>query len=487
MSLPLPLAISEMKKKQLALILSGNFPYGLRIGSMIDKYRFKACYTRQYGDALEQSDEEFMKILRAVGTLRDNRIFSKETSKAETEIVTKILMDITETFKAGAKCIYFSELFKKYNIALTSQLKIFSLNVFCKFLSAKLGGKYFFNKSCVYSVSEYGAFEEIYDFICSSWEPVTPQKIHKKLWYVPVEVIAKYLKSAKTKDFVKVDEGTYFYAFNFPVMPEELQQIQEIISDQLYMKDFITAEDLRELIDRDLPSVSMSIENFSTHAMFVCLSVLLKDKFSFSGSLISSLSQPLSADDVFREFCMKQDELTVDDIESFAEDFGSKSGIRWKAVSDVMLRVSEDKFINNKNFSFNVQEVDRAINEILGGSDYMPLQKMNLFINYPQCGHSWNKYLLESYAAKFSWEFMLLHSNYSQRNSARVIVRRDSGIKNFQMLIARVLASSDSWLTRDEALDFLVREGYLKSRRCSGIDKAMSEARLLRRKFPDKF
>ena len=487
MSLPLPLAISEMKKKQLALILSGSFPYGLRIGSMIDRYRFKACYTRQYGDALEQSDEEMMRVLRIVGTLRDDRIFSKESSEAETEIVTKILMDIAGTFKTGAKCIYFSELFKKYNLALTSQLKIFSLDVFCKFLSAKLGGKYSFNKSCVYVGSEYGTFEEINDFICSSWEPVTPQKIHKKLWYVPVEVIAKYLKLAKPKDFVKVDEGTYFYALNFPVMPEELQQIQEIISDQLYMKGFMTAEDLRELIDRDLPSVSMSIENFSTHAMFVCLSVLLKDKFSFNGSLISSVSQPLSADDVFREFCMTQEEFTIDDIKNFAGDFGSKSGIRWKAVSDVMLRVSEDKFINSKNFSFNVQEVDRAINEVLCGSDYMPLKKMNVFINYPQCGYSWNQYLLESYAAKFSWEFMLLHSGYPVRNSACVIVRRDSGIKNFQMLIARVLASSNSWLTREEALNFLVREGYLKSRHCSSINKAMSEARLLRRKFPDKF
>ncbi len=479
-----PLAIPEKKKKQLALILSGNFPYGFRVGSMIDRNRFRACYVSKFGSELEQSDEEIIKMISSVGMMRENRVFSMECLETQDKLTAQVVKDIVEVFNQGGKSVYFSELFKKYLFALTSQLKIYSIEVFRSVLLEKLGGRYSFNEKCVYVGSENEVFQEINEFIRSSSVPVTCKEIHEVLWYIPVKVISEYLKSARPKEFITAGKDRYFCSVNLPVMPEELEQIQDIISSQLEVKAYISVDELREIIIDGFPSISMSIENFTNRAFYNSLSFLLKDKFLFNRSLISNRVDYLDCRDLVKKFCNAYDELTLEKLKDFFKAELHKDKIQWNAVFDVMLRVSKNRFVQRKYVSFDITELDRAIGNVLGNRDYMSLQELNMLMIYPNDGNSWNKYLLESYSAGFSWNFELIHLDYYEDDCLGAVVRKNSGIKDFQMLITRALTDFDAWQTRNDVVEFLVSEGYLqKAKRFKGIDAAIAEAEPFKRRM----
>ena len=448
------MTVCNVKLSGLSGMLGENFSYGSRWEN-IDRDRFKVYYLSLCGFALEQSE-------------------------TKAELFSKIIADAS-----GANCKYSHALVCRaqlFIIGLMYQSQLFTIEAFIKTLStfinttktlsAKLGGRYYLEENCAYVESENEVVNDINELLRSSMRPLTCEEIHRKLLYIPADVIKNHLKALSPKEFISTARETYFYAPNL-LTPDEVKQIEGIIIAQLKQNEFITVEELRNLIAEDLPYTSMSIEDFTTQELSRSLGFILKDKFTFDGSVISLNS---NVEDVFRNFCGSRDELSMQELESFAE-YVNSSNICWRAVFEVMLRVSESRFVKNDMIDFNITEVDEAINDMLGQQDYMPLKKLDVFTHYPQVGYSWNRYLLESYVAGYSWDFKLMHARYSKKEGyAGAVVRRNSRIKSFRELISNVLAGPNLWRTREEALALLVDEGYLPNRNYAGINAVVLRA-----------
>ena len=462
-------------------ILKDEFDNGYRVASLIDRNRFKQFYSDRYGDDIQLSDEELVLTLAKIGTVQEERIFMREGAGSD-DLLDDIQADIAKTFKEGASCIYYSELFNKYQTVLADRLQVFDVDVMKKLLVETSYREYFPGKDFFFLYGRsYDVSNDVKKLMLHASEPMTYDEIHERLWYIPRDVIKQTLRASS--DMINVAQETYMHINHFPISADELKRISELISGQLSQRSFITDAELRELIEKNCPSVAINTESYSARGLRGALSVLLKDQFSFNGTVISRRGVALRKGQVYEEFCSSHELMTFDDLQAFAKEM-SKGLIPWDTVMDVMVRISQSEFMPKGSVNFDIAATDRVLDELMEGQ-YMPLGSFRLFLHYPPVNVKWNKYLLESYVAGYSAKFRLVHSSWLAYDCCGAIVRRDSKLKDFEDVVTDALAHSDEWKTANDALAFLSTQGYLLDKRWTKINTILPEAKRRRERLKD--
>ena len=460
--------------KKYELILRECFENGLRINSFIDRNRFRQYYSEKFSVDAEPDDDKLIEILRKAGVTRDDRIYAQSGGE-QSDLIDDIQEDIAKTFHDGASCIYVSAVFEKYQYQLTEQLQIYSEDVLKKQLLDTSYGDYFDQRKILVKGSAVpDSTADIKHELQRSPLPMTYEELHEKLWYIPMDIIKHSLVMAD--GIVNVAQETYFYAPNLPVSTLEIEEIANLIHGQLSQKEFITDEELRGLIRDNCPSVAINTESFLTWGLRNALGYLLRERFSFNGSIISERGHSINMSRAYEVFCKSFERMTLDDLKAFSKEMNTI--IYWESVFNVMIRVSADEFIPRDRIQFDVIRTDEVLDELIEG-DYMPLKDSSLFLHFPVISVRWNQFVLECYAAGSSKEFTLLHASYSQ-DCCGAVVRKSSPIKDFKSLVVDVLAHSDEWQAEKDALAYLVNTGYLNRKRYSEIGSAVSEAKLKR-------
>lgn len=462
-------------------ILKDEFDNGYRVASLIDRNRFKQFYSDRYGEDIQLSDEELVLTLAKIGTVQEERIFMREGAGSD-DLLDDIQADIARTFKEGASCIYYSELFNKYQTVLADRLQVFDADVMKKLLVETSYREYFPGKDFFFLYGRsYDVSNDVKKFMLHASEPMTYDEIHERLWYIPRDVIKQTLRASS--DMINVAQETYMHINHFPISADELKRISELINGQLSQRSFITDAELRELIEKNCPSVAINTESYSARGLRGALSVLLKDQFSFNGTVISRRGVALRKGQVYEEFCSSHELMTFDDLQAFAKEM-SKGLIPWDTVMDVMVRISQSEFMPKGSVNFDIAATDRVLDELMEGQ-YMPLGSFRLFLHYPPVNVKWNKYLLESYVAGYSAKFRLVHSSWLAYDCCGAIVRRDSKLKDFEDVVTDALAHSDEWKTANDALAFLSTQGYLLDKRWTKINTILPEAKRRRERLKD--
>lgn len=461
-----------------SIILRDNFEDGYRIHSVIDRNRFKQFYADRFHSEPAQSDDEIVQIICRLGTEQDGRVFIHSGSN-RSDLLDDILADVAHTFHAGATCIYYSELYGKYQEALAEQLQVYSQDTMKELLLSTAYGEFRSSRFYFYlSARHPDADIDISRVMRGSPVPLNYERIHTELWYIPLDTIKHCLVT--TTAYVNVAQETYFYAQNLPISNEELCDITVLIHKQLAQKSFLTGSEVRGLIAQNYPSIAINTEGFTTWGLRNCLAVLLKDQFSFNGPIISELGQEVNMSRVFYEFCHEHDSMTMDDLNTFAKDVNNGI-IYWDSVMEAMVRTSQNEFIRKDQIAFDVSATDALLDQLLDG-EYMPIKEFQLFLHYPSICVKWNKFVLESYVAGYSSQFILLHASYTSTDCYGAIVRKESNIQNFPDLLLDVLTHDNSWKTKEDALSMLVAKGYLQRKRYTKIDTILPAAKLEREK-----
>ena len=467
---------SDQIKERFSAVLLHNFENGFRLNSMIDKNRLKQYYQDQFGEELTLDDETIVKTLKTIGIEQDDRIFGRETV-AESDLLNELQNEIIQAFQTGASCVYVTALYDRFQDSLASQLHIYNAEVMKEQIIKNAAGALSATKNYFYSsTTEPNTDKDILRTMRQSTIPLNYDQIQDKIWYIPLDLIKRSLVS--NPDIVNVAQETYFYAGNLPVSPLELNQLAGIIHEELLQRSFLTDTQLREIIGKHCPSIAINTQDFSTWGLRNALAVLMKSHFSFRGPIISELGKEINTYDAFKEFCQAQVTLTLDELKDFAKEI-SGNVIYWDAVYEVMVRISQDDFVQKNQVCFDVETTDRILDELIE-NDYLAIKDFSLFLYFPVTGIKWNNYVLESYIGQYSQDFRLLHASYTATGTFGAIARRNSSITDFGKLVTDVLSKSDSWGDADEALNYLVNKGYLQRRRLAEIESIVSEARLLR-------
>lgn len=467
--------IDEDRNEKYTKILEKYFSEnGYQPGRAIVKARFRKCYLDEYGMELSDADERMERILRKVGVMRDGRLYPKQ-DEAQNELIDRILADIQGAFQEGASAIYVRAVYEKYKQPLVEEMHIYQSDALVPVLLANKRIKLYLQYNS-YFTNQYGLAETERDLgrVMKEFHvPQTYSQIHEKLWYVPLDKMKSLLSTNKA--MVRVSQGTYFYAPNFPISAQELRALASAIQEELHYRSFVTGVELLNLIREKFPSIAANAETFPDAGIRDCLGYLLRDRFDFRGAIISALGTEQQMGDIFAEFARSHEALPVDELKSFAEEMNTS--IYWDAVLEEMVRVSEDLLVRKERIVFDVPKID-AILEELCPQQYMPLKEIQLFLQFPNIGYPWNTFMLESYLFTASRKFCLLHNCFGATAACGVIARIDAAFTDYEEVITDALSKSNALNSTKAALQYLVDAGFQQKRTYAGIERVLQAAKL---------
>ena len=465
-------------------ILREEFPDGFRQNYAIHAKKFIRRYAERYGTEPEIERDEIIRRLSQIGYALDGRIYAKGDAY-QTELLEKIHAAIHDAFQDGASCVFVSMLYQRYQQELAEQLRVYSADTLLSLLTAHENWEYYerdghlFNKSNFVDFSRHiNDLPDVLRVMKNSYKPMNYQELQARLWYLPLENIKSAL--VRAADVVSVDTETYFYAPHFPISQAELETLSRAMGREIERRGFLTARNLRELLERNCPSAAVDAASFKDYGFRNALSVLLRDRFTFNGAIVSEQGHKLTLHEVWRDYCRSSDRLTLAALKELAEEVNST--IYWDDVFREMVRVSENEFVNRKRIRFSAPDADAALETLCPG-DYIPIQDISLWAHFPPLEVPWNGYVLESYLLRDSVKFRLERVSASESGFYGVIVRNGSAFQNYEAVITDMLAHSWEWTDEKTALEWIVDRGCQARKRLTNFGKILREAQLLREKL----
>lgn len=109
-------------------------------------------------------------------------------------------------------------------------------------------------------------------------------------------------------------------------------------------------------------------------------------------------------------------------------------GVYFDSVNEVASRINANDYVPNGALLFNEDAIDELLERIIIGNQ-ASIKEASNFAIYPSTCQPWTEYLLESYVAKFSKKFKLIHICYAESKCSGAIVKRSSEINSMDDVV----------------------------------------------------
>lgn len=473
-------AVSICKNERYGYILKEFFPDGLR-QNVIHIKKFMQRYEEYFKEKIAIERDEIFSCLASIGTVRDGRIYAKQSAE-QSSLTKEIFTEIGRVFKNGGTCIYLSMILQRYRQQLGEQAAVYNVDALKALLMESKPDYYYIRNGYICSSKERtDCSEDVLFLLRSSHKPLTYDDMKSNLWYLPIEKIKHALMQIPS--VVNVDKETYFYAPNLPVSENEQQVLLHVIQEEIDQKGFLTARHLKTLMEQHCPAAAIDTAFMKDWGLRNALGYLFRDSFEFNDAIVNKNGEKFSVSDAYQNFCLQREKMTLSELEEFSADIHVP--IYWQDIFEVMIRISEKEFIHKENVHFNVEAADSVLDTLCPG-DYIPIQEIQLFLQFPSMEVPWNLYVLECYVRQYSKKFRLEQANITKAGCFGVIVRKNCKFKNYEQVVMDMLARSDKWNDEDSALALIVSLGYRANRHWKGFSKITKQALLLREQLEKK-
>lgn len=458
-------------------ILKAFFPKGFRLDSAVENKRFQNFWEQTYGVECNVPEDEIQAAMRSTGVEFENRVYAPMKLASE-KILSELNDYIKQLFSEGKQFIYYQAIFDEFTHRGT-EWQINSTEMLKSFLRAS-DCKYSLRRSCLAADDnvEVSPVSEIREYLQEQHEPVSYDKMQTALPHLPLDVIKHELVT--NTEFVNSGRGEYIHADIVDLSDADLQCVAEMIREGIRNKGYITSTELWSKMEVEYSACADRYSHLPLVGFRDALKHKLNGIFNFQGNIISSVEEPICMADVFAGFCRRRDEFTLTDLEELCADVGAP-GIYFDPVYEYSLRISQDDFVSSTSANFNIERVDEVLGRFCP-EDFIAISEVTSFATFPDIGFQWTVYLLESYVAKYSKAFRLIHNQYNAKVCTGAIVRKTMGLLNYDEVLARALAKSSCELFPTPALDYLCNAGFLGRRRYTQIDIVLSVARQIRSK-----
>lgn len=466
--------------KSFCAVLLKHFPKGYRLGSSIEMRKFRHYYEIFYGTEIQQNDKEAEEIIRQCGIEYRGRVYTAQTMMDE-ELKKQLFIYIEKSIAEG-KILYFESLFRKFSEEFFNHhSNIYDADMLRIYISHIAGNKYFIGKN--YISDKKGAFINPIDNvrICLK-EYVLPMKVDnlcRILSHIPEEQIKKILHNYP--EFVRNGESEYFHADSFAVSEEELENISLLLTEEIEEHEYITSNELYDIIKRKYPYIYERNISFSVIGWKDALKYKLGDRYSFNGNIISSKEKELSMSDVFSNYAKNQSGFSLQEVLDFAKSIGSSLTVYFDALYKNVARISHDQFVPEKSVTFQVKKTDEILDSFCTGT-YIALSKVNNLGILPEASHPWTPFLLEYYVEHHSEHYYLMHSGYNINMVVGAMVKKSKSYSSFTSLLIDILVESGVTLQKKDALNYLFDNGYIACRSYTKIETILISARAKRNK-----
>jgi len=453
-------------------ILLAYFSRGYRCGDSIAMELFRGYYENKYVHKLELDDVALDAYIEASGVEYNGSIYCPETIM-DSQMEQKVMYSIERKFSQGIPVVYFGALFREFFDNFLDY-NVYDANMLKTYIIHKNDGRYHIEGDCIKAEqdAELNPFAEVENLLLCAGRPMEIQDVISELSYIPEDKIRSvFYQASKIKSGGR---GIVFHVDTFSISTHDVEAVATIVGKFIKENDFATGKEMLEQIRQKHLHIIEKNSYFRETGLRNALYYHLRDRFTFNNNIITALGTELTVRELFQYYAQKKKHFTQVELHEFARSIDSQ--IYYDSVSEVALRVSNMSYVLNEEASFNVSATDTALDMYCTG-DYIPIIAVDSFILFPAAGHPWNSYLLESYTAKFSGRYKLIHVNYTAEGSAGVIVKKSSRFNNLTDIVIDELARSECEISKSAALDYLVDKGFISSRRWDHMEMVLIEAK----------
>ena len=460
-------AWSPKYTKELSNLLSAHYQYGFRIGSPIEMMRL-----RNYADAesiaLPESDEELDREIKAAGVPIDGKLFALRDT-----LLDDVGAFIDSIFSNGA-CVVFTEVLMEKHLDWFEERLIISKDMLKEILR-KSRPEYYFGQNIITAGNKLSEHEAVVrDILRVIGNSIVAffDELEQQLQYIPSDKIAWSLSASP--EFVWISEGKYFVMRHFLVGNDDETAILDFVARECERNGFASIT--------DLPFGSIPDDNYelSVTALYAAVFTrILKGRYYLHGKIITKEPDGVDITALLKAFCAGRDECTVTEVLARATELTGAVNKQYsmEALYETMVRIDADRFVSERQISFDVERIDHLLSEVIGDR-FAPIKSITTFALFPACGISWNHYVLESFCYRFSNKYQLVVMNYNDKN-AGIIKIKDLPLGYTDML-CEAAAASNIELTQDRVGQYFFDCGLTAKRKYSNLPEIVERARNIR-------
>ncbi len=458
--------------EQLTDVLSSHFANGFRIKSPIEMARFRLFAAEDLDEELRLSDEELKSYIMVCGTTFKDKVYAVSTQAKE-----RIKKLVEDYFAKGAQAIFFSEFYAK-NENWLFESSVVSEDMLINILR-RLFPQLSFTQTC-FGYTDASVFSVLESEILRVWGDevlLSYGQLAERLRYIPLERIKNAL--GQNGDFIWSFVETFSHVSRIDITNEERESIREAAVRECNVRGYASISDLPfgEIMERNH---ELSITAVHTAVYRICLS----DKFDKRGKIVFRKGDTIDALTIMKKYCQSIDKCLLDDLLAYEEELTGEVH-RWipmEAGNAVLVRIDKDAYVAEKYVHFNVDVIDEAIGLFVKG-DYLPLKSFTALGAFPNCGQTWNLFLLESYSRRFSRSFRFDTPSFNSRNAGAVI--RKSCNMDYTEIMADAVANANVTLKDTAVGKFLYENGYRGKSTTAKVSEIIDKAKAIRQRVED--
>lgn len=455
-------------------VLKQAFPKGFQKESGLDIKKLRKRWSEMHGEELKDSDESIRQQLAAHCVDAGKRWYLSELLLSDEDRKT-VLDYIDRVLDSGKPVLYYSSIYA----ALEHQLEstILTEDLLASYLQATCRDRYILRERYLSNDrdAQVDVSQEIKDVMLEHGRPIHTDELKRALHHLPPDQVERELHSHP--EFIMDAHHMYFHESMVDLTDQELDQIAAFIQEELDDQGYMIGDWIQQKLTQLYPETAERLSFLTLLGVRGAVAYKLRQRFTFSGPVITPLGRAMNMIDIFAMFCQRHTPFTLDELSDFAKECDST--IYMDIVHEHCARVSENDFVAADAVRWDIPHIDAAIALYCPGK-YMPLKDIRYFDAFPFVGYPWNSYLLEQYVATESKDFMLMHSSYTKRNTSGAIVRRDAGYESFGDVLADILATAPVSMERSSCLEYLANMGYITRRKLANIAEVMAKAKALR-------
>lgn len=459
--------IDTVVVEQLTDVLSSHFTNGYRLNSPIEMARFRSFAKKDLDKEITLSDEELNSYIAALGTIFDGKVYAVSAQ------AKKRIKGLAESYFAdGAKAIFYAEFYAK-NESWLFEASVVSEEMLIDILR-RLFPKLSFTQT-YFGYTDVSVFAALEGEVLRVWGEdvvLTYGQLAERLRYIPLERI-KYILG-QNGDFIWSSAETFSHVSQIKITDEEQQVIHEAAVRECNARGFASITDLpfNEIKEHNY---NLSITAVQNAIYRICLS----EKFEKKGKIIARKGDTLDALTLMNKYCRTIEKCSLDDLLAYEKEITGEVH-RWismEAGNTVLVRIDKNTYVADRYVHFNSDIIDKAIG-LFVKEDYLPLKSFTTFGAFPDCGQTWNLFLLESYCRRFSRTFRFDTPSVNSRNAGAVI-RKSCGMDYIEIMIDAV-ANADIPLTSTAVGKFLYENGYTGRRTAAKVNIIINKVKFLR-------
>ena len=292
------------------------------------------------------------------------------------------------------------------------------------------------------------------------------EQLQERLPYIPFdEKIKPFLSSA---DSGFIFNGRGFYARrDFIEIPDALKKnVQQYVKSEIAERGYVP---LHSIPIGDLPDIyEDATDKFLQMAIF---ELCLENDYSRDRGYIVEKGRALIVAVVLKDHFDNSRVIRFVDARNFHQTLSQNvaSNDTLALLFEFSLRINKDAFVPYEYINFDIEKIDKAILQLMGESNYMPLKWFASLSTLPETCYPWNLFLLETYCRKYSKKlsFDVLSMNSS---NVGIVKKRTCSLDYHQVMIDALSKIGQRNLNREEALSYLCENGFIATKHYSKIN-----------------